>query len=219
MRPLEPAAAAAFAAGEVTFCGALRVVLPAETVQIWEGRGVLAVAGLGDFVGVPIAALRGPAASAIGGAAGGRRLRLSPLEPVVAQRLLGQPLRGAKVTLWRLVLAPSSATVLGALRVTVGRFGAPELTETIGGPSALEIPIEDSALDLSRRGARTRSDADQRLLGGPNDASFAAIATSGEKTLSWGAAPPAAAASALPGAVAPGGRVDVTGRPGVGRAF
>jgi len=58
--------------------------------------------------------------------------------------------------------------------------------------------LETAARGLGRRGARMRSDADQRLLD-PADGFFKHISYAAEKNLYWGGKRPARAGSALPG--------------------
>lgn len=204
MKFLSAEGRALLAAGEPKMLGAARFDLPDGVHRFWQGFGVLTVPGLGDFLGVGANALLAPVGGELGSGASGVRLTLSALEPALATALVGAPYRNRPATLWRLIFDVHGTTLIDAPRFFVGRIEAIDEVETIGGTSAVEVSLEGSARDLSRTGGRLRSDTDQRLLGGPDDASFRATSIAGERTLSWGALPPTPVSSGLPGAVAPG---------------
>lgn len=164
--------------------GAARFVFPSGTYQFWSGHGKLDW-GEGLFLGVGARALLAPLESAIGGAADGLTIRLSQLEPDVAQSIELEDYHQKPVTLYRLFFA-DDRTFIAARVFLRGRVDTIPISETIGGDAGFSINIEGPRIDMNRAGARIRSDADQRTLGGGTDGGMRFVSVTGRKVLNWG---------------------------------
>ena len=112
--------------------------------------------------------------------------------------------RGAPAVLRRLIFDQSGTVLLDFHVWARGRIDTLERREEIGGTAAIIAQLETAARGLGRRGARMRSDADQRLID-PADGFFKNGSFAGEKTLYWNGRRPQRAGSALPGAGSSGG--------------
>jgi hypothetical protein len=139
------------------------------------------------------------AGGALGDAAQNITLTLSGIDPETAALLDATGLGSAPAVLWRLIFDQAGITLLDAQVWQRGRLDTILREEEIGAAAAIRAQIESPAKGLGRRGARMRSDADQRLID-PADGFFKNVSYAGEKTLYWGGRRPARAGSALPGA-------------------
>lgn len=196
MKTLSPAALAALENGTAIVSGALEIACT-PPVRVWGGWHPLILDGetfdpIGDR---GIAQVMG---GALGDAAQNITLTLSGLDPEVAALLDATGLSGAPAVLWRLIFSSDGNTALDADVWARGRVDIVKREEEIGGTAMIIAELETAAKGLGRRGARMRSDADQRLID-PNDGFFRNVSYAAEKTLYWNGRRPARAGSALPG--------------------
>lgn len=159
-----------------------------EPIRLWSGYGTLEI-NSENYEGAGQAALITPTSSSIGGANDGLTIDVSGLDPATAQLTEDTDYHQKPVTIYRLIFAPDTRTLLGATTFLRGRVDSITIIETIGGKSSLQLQIEGPRRDMNRRGARIRSDTDQRILGGAGDAGFKHIGTAQRKTLTWGNKP------------------------------
>lgn len=181
-------------------------------VRVWSGEGTLPIDGE-DFLGIGNRALAQVSGGAIGGAAQNLTLTLSGIDPEIIDDLDADELQDAAVAVWRLIFDNSGTVLLDAQVYERGRVDAVTTDETVGDVSAILVAVEGAARGLGRRGARMRTDADQRLID-PLDGGYRKVSYAGEITLYWGGQRPATAAQAIPGAGAGGG---FSGRGIIGR--
>jgi len=196
MKTLSSAALAALDSGAVIVSGALEIACT-PPVRVWGGYHPLILDGK-TFDPIGDRGLARVVGGALGDAAQNITLRLSGIDPETAALLDATGLQGAPATLWRLPFSGDGNTALDADIWARGRLDTIERVEEIGGTAAITAQLETAAKGLGRRGARMRSDADQRLID-PNDGFFKNTAFAGEKTAYWGGRRPARAGAALPG--------------------
>jgi hypothetical protein len=196
MKTLAPAALAALEAGTAIVSGAVEIACD-PPVRIWGGHHPLVLDGR-TFDPVGDRGLVQVAGGALGDAAQNITLRLSGIDPETAALLDAAEVSGAPATLWRLIFDQTGNTLLDGDIWARGRLDTLERDEEIGGTATITAQLETAAKGLGRRGARMRSDADQRLID-PADGFFKNVSYAGEKTLYWGGRRPARAGSALPG--------------------
>jgi hypothetical protein len=197
MKTLSPAALAALDAGEAIVTGAVEI-LCTPPVRVWGGPHEITLGGQ-TFLPVGDRGLVQVAGGALGDAAQNITLTLSGIDPETAALLDATGLGSAPAVLWRLIFDQAGITLLDAQVWQRGRLDTILREEEIGAAAAIRAQIESPAKGLGRRGARMRSDADQRLID-PADGFFKNVSYAGEKTLYWGGRRPARAGSALPGA-------------------
>lgn len=177
----------ALASGKAMVAGAAKLAF-AQEWRFWSGRGPRMLAGE-EYTGIGAAALIVPIAHSIGAAASAVNLVLFNLEPDVAHSIENEDYYQRPVTIWRLIHDENGIEALDEAVFLRGRCDVAPISETIGGVATLTLVIEGPKLDLQRRGARTRSNADQRVLGGPSDGSFKHAGTAAKQTLYWGQKP------------------------------
>lgn len=186
MKTLPEEAEEALAGRAPILAGAARFSF-GETYRVWSGYGQLTIDSQ-DFKGIGARALIVPTGSQGGGSAEGTRLTLSGVDPDVAQTIEDEDYHQKPCTIWRLIFSPDHV-LLGAAVFLRGRVDTVTITEQVGGDSSIEFDIEGPRRDMSRRGARIRSDSDQRVLGGSGDAAMKHISYAARKTLVWGQKP------------------------------
>lgn len=188
MRAIHADALARLESDHIVMAGAVRMSF-GSTYRLWSGIGDLSMSGEGTFTGCGAMALVAPLSSQVGGAAEGVELRLSGLDPTIAATIDAEDYHQKPVTIWRLVFDASGTALLGQAVFFRGRVDVVRIEEEIGGESAIVMQVEGGRRDMSRAGARMRSDADQRTLSGSSDGAFRHITTAGRRTLYWGKRP------------------------------
>lgn len=158
---------------------------PGGSYRFASGLGKLTI-DAEEFVGVGSRALIIPTASQIGGSADGYTITLGGLDPLVADTIEAEDYHQKPVTIWKLIFDGTGRTLIDAMVDCRGRLDFVKQREKVGDKAALDFMIEGPRKDLSRAGARIRSDADQRVLGGSQDDSLAQISVAPRKTLRWG---------------------------------
>lgn len=196
MKTLSPAALAALEAGNAIVSGALEIATT-PPLRVWGGWQPITFDGR-TFEPIGDRSLVQVTGGALGDAAQNITLTLSGIDAETLALLDASGLQGAPAVLWRLIFSSDSNALLDAGIWARGRLDTIRTEEEIGGEAKIIAELETAAKGLGRRGARMRSDADQRLID-PNDGFFKNVSFAGEKTLYWGGRRPARAASALPG--------------------
>lgn len=196
MKTIAPAALAALEAGDAIVTGAVEIACT-PPVRIWGGYRPITFDGR-TFEGVGDRGLVQVTGGALGDAAQNIELVLSGIDPETLALLDTSDVKGASAVLWRLIFDLSGTQLLGFNVWARGRLDTLPREEEIGGTARITARLETAARGLGRRGARMRSDADQRLIDA-NDGFFKNVSYAGEKTLYWGGRRPARAGSALPG--------------------
>lgn len=202
MKTLAPAALAALEAGTAIVTGAVEIGCT-PPVRVWGGWHQITLGGQ-TFLPIGDRGLAQVAGGALGDAAQNITLTLSGIDPETLALLDATGLQGAPAVLWRLIFDQSGSTLLDADVWGRGRLDTIQREEQIGGTAKITAQLETAAKGLGRRGARTRSDADQRLIDA-SDGFFKNVSYAGEKMLYWGGRRPARVGSSLPGVGGGGG--------------
>lgn len=196
MKTIAPAALAALDAGTAIVAGAVEIA-STPVLRVWGGWHEITFDGR-TFLPIGDRGLVQVAGGALGDAAQNITLTLSGIEPETLALLDAAEVSGAPAVLWRLIFSQDGNTLLDFNVWARGRLDTLEREEEIGGTGRITAQLETAAKGLGRRGARMRSDADQRLID-PADGFFKNVSFAGEKTLYWGGRRPARAGSALGG--------------------
>lgn len=196
MKTIAPAALAALEAGTAIVSGAVEIACT-PAVRVWGGYHSLTFDGR-TFLPIGDRGLVQVAGGALGDAAQNITLTLSGIDPETLALLDASGVAGAGAVLWRLIFDQSGTSLLDYGVWARGRLDTIQTEDEIGGTARITAQIETAAKGLGRRGARMRSDADQRLID-PADGFFKNVSYAAEKTLYWGGRRPSRAGSALPG--------------------
>lgn len=117
-------------------------------------------------------------------------ITVSNLDPAVQGVIDGQVWHQRPVTIY-LVWLDDSGQVLHILPRFSGFLDSIKYADRADGPATLAMSIESNNRELSRSGSRTRSDADQRQVGGATDSFFAHVAAVAVNTnIYWGRSGP-----------------------------
>lgn len=192
MKLFSEAAQAAIEDGTAVVSGAVQVLCD-PPFRAWGGYGDLVIGGE-TYTGIGDRGLVQSTGASVGGAAQGVTLALSDIEPAVIDLVDADAARGAPVTMWRLIFDGSGTQLLDAQVFMRGRIDELPTDETAGGSATLSAAIETAARGLGRRGGRTRSDPDQRLISAA-DGGFKNVSYAAQKTLYWGGHGPQTAGS------------------------
>lgn len=196
MKVLAPEALAALERGDAIVSGAVEISCD-PPVRVWGGYHELPLDGQ-TFLPIGDRGLAQVAGGALGDAAQNIALSLSGIESANVALLEAAGIAGAPSVLWRLIFNSAGNTLLDYHVWARGRIDTLLTDEEIGGEAAIRAQMETAAKGLGRRGARMRSDADQRMID-PADGFFKNVSYAGEKTLYFGGRRPARAGTVLPG--------------------
>lgn len=196
MKTLAPAALAALEGGTAIVTGAVEIACT-PAVRVWGGWHQITFDGR-TFDPIGDRGLAQVMGGALGDAAQNITLTLSGIDPETLALFDATGLSGAPGVLWRLIFDQTGNTLLDFDVWARGRLDTVEREEQIGGEAKIIAQLETAAKSLGRRGARMRSDADQRLID-PADGFYKNVSFAGEKALYWNGRRPARAGSALPG--------------------
>jgi hypothetical protein len=158
-----------------------------DPLHIWDGRGDIAVAGT-TYTGAAGRFTIQPAASAADLAPRAVDITLSGLDAEVVAMIENTDWHQRPITIDRAVIVPDALTVLHLMREFAGAMDTGLRREQRDGTTTLTIRCESAARELTRAGAHTRSDADQRLRD-PADNFFAFSVAAMNTTIDWGRAP------------------------------
>jgi hypothetical protein len=202
MKIIAAEALAALQAGTGIVSGAVEIICD-PPVRVWGGYHEITLGG-NSFDPIGDRGLVQVTGGALGDAAQNITLTLSGIDPETLALLEAAEVSGAPAVLWRLIFSGDGNTLLSANVWARGRLDQLETEEEIGGTATIKAQLETAAKGLGRRGARMRSDADQRLIDA-DDGFFKNVSFAGEKTLYWGGRRPARAGSAVGGGSGAGG--------------
>lgn len=183
MKSYTDAALAAYADGTARSVGAVEFH-GSTPFYCWGSDGVLDLDGK-SFLGLGGNALVEVGGGALGGAAQNITLTLSGVDPDVIAAVNSAAVRGAPVVIWELTFDGSGMTLLDAHVFARGSADRLPRSEQPGGTATIKVMVETAANGLGRRGARMRTDADQRMIKS-NDGGCKHVSYAGEKTLYWG---------------------------------
>jgi hypothetical protein len=196
MKSISVAAKQALADGTALVVGAVKIETT-PVIRLWGGNGPLVLPGeAAPFLPIADRSLVSVAGGALGGAAQAITLTLSGIDPESIAVDDSDTAAGAPTTLWRLIFSGDGTVLLDAHVWARGRLDEISRDDEVGGTAAITAMLETAARGLGRRGARMRSDADQRLVK-PNDGFFKNVSFAGEKTIYLGGRKPVRAGVAL----------------------
>lgn len=184
MKLFTPAAVAALEAGTFARRQLIWVEMPDEPVGFWgdaydaviEGRTYLATYG---------AIRMTPFSSGSDFGVRNLTITLPGLDVRVQQRVLDQPYHQRPIYATEALISPETQQILDLTQWFGGIIDRIPRRERLGGTSVLDVQCEGYGRDLSRSGARTRSDADQRQLDS-SDRFFDQVVPANNVPLIWG---------------------------------
>ncbi|MCL8385575.1 DUF2163 domain-containing protein [Xanthobacter aminoxidans] len=192
MRSFNATTLAKLDAGAIVTRGLLLFDFPSGLYGFWDGVGTLTYSGV-DYVG----AGRLISADAIGLvgdlSASSITLTLSAipdagLDPDVLATLEAEVYHQRPVTLSRAYIDPDTRALISVERVFRGYVDQVSHEYTIGGGSVLTCAVESRARDNTRKGWRTRSDADQKRIDA-SDGGMRHATIAGKQVIYWGKYP------------------------------
>jgi hypothetical protein len=163
-----------------------------DPIRLWGGYGdadLPSDEGTSTYHGIGDRSLGQQISAAIGGSAQNLTLTLSGIEPAALALLDPSEVKGASAVVRILFFDSAGKTLLGAYVYTRGRVDELRTSEVVGGPASIQLAIEGAARGLGRKGARLRSDADQRLVSS-TDGFYRVVSAAPKKTLDWGGKKP-----------------------------
>jgi hypothetical protein len=163
-----------------------------DPIRLWGGYGdadLPSDAGTSTYRGIGDRSLGQQISAAIGGSAQNLTLTLSGIEPAALALLDPSEVKGASAVVRILFFDSAGKTLLGAYVYTRGRVDELKTSEVVGGAASIQLAIEGAARGLGRKGARLRSDADQRLVSS-TDGFYRVVSAAPKKTLYWGGKKP-----------------------------
>lgn len=189
MRTLSAGGLAALDSGQFTVRCLLKVVLPApdDPFCIWDDIGTISVDG-DAYVGRPGRFTVQPSSSAYDQSSRAAKLTLSALDYEVVNLIEGYAWHQSPVLVRRAVIATELPAVLHLLDEFSGYLDQMVVRESAGGLATVEFLCETDSRELSRSGARTRSDADQRERDAA-DGFFSFSVSAVTTAIDWGRAP------------------------------
>lgn len=192
MRAFNSTTLALLASGRAVSRSLVLFDFPSGLYGFWDGLGTLTVSGVTyDGSG---GLLRGDAVNLAGSlASGAMTLTLSSiaeteLSPGVLATIEGEQYHQRPVTLSRAYFNPATRGLLSVERVLRGYVDQMLHDEKPGGEATLSCLIETRGRDLTRRGYRMRSDADQKSIAA-NDGALRHAPTAPNDDFTWGRLP------------------------------
>ncbi len=192
MRAFNSSTLALLASGRAASRGLVLFDFPSGLYGFWDGIGSLTVSGV-TYAGSG-GLIRGDALSLAGSLASATMtLTLSSmpdtvLSPGVLATIESEQYHQRPVTLSRAYFDPATRALLSVERVLRGYVDQMRHAEKPGGEATLSCLIETRARDVTRRGYRVRSDADQKQLASA-DGSLRHAATAPNDDFYWGRLP------------------------------
>lgn len=187
MRVLSLDALAALASGRFGVRCLLKVEHDDGAFCIWDDVGTISYDGdsysgaAGRFTVAPVTSVRDASARNVD-------VTLSGLDTAVANAVDGAGWHQRPILITRAVIATDAPHVLHTMPIFAGFLDQMIRREAADGTSTLVFRCEASSRELSRRGARTRSDVDQRQRD-PDDGFFRHTVNAVQQNIDWGAAP------------------------------
>lgn len=113
---------------------------------------------------------------------------ISGLDPNAATLVEGAAWHQVPVTIYEAIMAVDTPQILNIDTWFTGFLDQLQRTEVIGSPAKLIAKCEPITREFARKGARTRSDADQRQVD-TSDGFYKFAATVGNTSINWGVKP------------------------------
>jgi len=156
-------------------------------LHIWDGRGDITVnattySGSAGRFTVALAPSSGDLAPRP------TDITLSGLDSDVVAMIMSTVWHQRPIVLQRVVFLLPALTVASVIPEFSGYMDTAQQTEALGGLSTIKFRCETAARELTRSGARTRSDADQRTRDATDDF-FASSIAAMNTAIDWGRAP------------------------------
>lgn len=184
MRVLSSDALAALDAGRFRVRALLHVDMPVADFAIWDELGSIEVSGV-TYHGAPGRFTIAQTTSASDLGTRGCDVTLSGLDTEAANAVESEPWHQRPVAIHRAILTEDAPQIVHLLPVFSGFLDQLIRKEVASGQSILTFKCEASARELTRKGARTRSDADQRRRD-PTDGFFKHVVNSINQPINWG---------------------------------
>lgn len=188
MRILHPSAVAALESGRFARRHLLAVDMPDGVVGFWDDvyditiESQLYRGAAGRFTLSPVHSIADQSVRNLD-------VTFSGLDTEVANLIEAEPWHQRAVTVRIAIMAVDAPQTLYVMGWFTGFVDQMIRRERVGGTAELVFRCEPIARELGRRGARTRSDADQRQLD-PDDGFFKHAVNSSNVPIEWGRRPP-----------------------------
>lgn len=193
MRVISADAIAALDSGRFRVRCLLRVEADDGDLAIWDDLGSIIVEGV-TYVGAPGRFTVGPVSSVADFSARNCDVVLSGLDLEVVGLIDQADWHQRPITIQRVILSEAAPQVLNLMPYFVGFLDQMIWREKPDGQSVVTFRCEAAARENARKGARTRSDSDQRQRDAA-DGFFSAVVAASTTNIEWGrrAAPAPAA--------------------------
>ena len=166
----------------------LRVEMPDDEVfAIWDDIGDIVVSGV-TYAGKANRFTVQPAPASYDAAARPAIVTLSGLDEAAVALIDASPWHQRPIVIERAIIATESPAVLHLATEFSGRLDKMLQREKVGESYQLQFHCESAAIENTRSGGRTRSDADQRTRD-PDDGFFSFAASAVTTTIDWGRNP------------------------------
>lgn len=187
MRTINAAALAAVATGRFHKRNAIRFDMPGGAVGFWDdayeiNNASVTYFGLGGAMSITVLGSGADFASR------SVDVTISGLDPLVISRVEAQPWHQQPVTIYQVVVPVDTPQLVYFDVWFVGFLDNLKRREQLGGTAQLIGSVESIAREFGRRGARTRSDADQRQIDA-DDGFYKHAAVAGNTSINWGVRP------------------------------
>lgn len=191
MKSFDASTLAMLASGRAVKRDLLQFFLVSGTYGFWTGLGTLTYNGQ-DYVGAGQLISIQPLAQGMDLSSIPLVLKLnsipnSNLTPDILASIDAEDYHQKVAIFSTAYIDPDTRTVLSVERWFRGYIDKVEHQDQIGGGAALVCNLESKSRDHLKKGYRTRSDSDQRLINS-NDGGFVYCATAGDQTVIWGRA-------------------------------
>lgn len=184
MRIVSAQAQAALDSGRFVERNGFYADMPDGIAGFWDDSYDIAVGGV-DYYGAPGGFTIGTLSSVAGLGARNVDITMSGLNAEIASLILAQPYHQRPVVITRFVMSIDAPQVIHASQWFAGFIDTIARRDKGSGTSTLVARCEDIGRENTRRGARTRSDADQRQIDS-DDAFFANVTQSITTEVEWG---------------------------------
>lgn len=184
MRIISSEALAALDSGRFAVRCLLRVEADGGDLAIWDDVGSIVHGGV-TYLGAAGRFTVAPVTSAQDGGARSVDVTLSGLDLDAANAVDGAGWHQRPITITRAILATDAPQVLHTMPVFAGFLDQMLRSERSGGVTTMIFRCESSSRELGRKGARTRSDADQRQRD-PDDGFFKHTVNAVQQQIQWG---------------------------------
>lgn len=165
----------------------LAATLPSATVAFWDGVHDIDVGGItyqgaaGRFVPPSVPSIADQSVR-------GMDIVFSGLDADLTNELAAESYHQRPVTMAIAVMAADAPAVLFVVPVFLGHIDQIVVRETPGSGSDMIVRVESISREINRRGARTRSESDQRQIN-PDDGFFKHVTAAISTPIDWGRQP------------------------------